>query len=132
MKKISVIAILLAGLLVLAACGGSTEIPAGTWKLTSLNGSPVLAGTELTIEFKDGQATGYSGCNSFGGAYEQDGKSLKFGELAMTLMACADTGVMDQESAYLAALQAVDTVEVSENSLTLRGPEVELVYGQWR
>ena len=130
MKKFYVITIVLVGLLVLAACGGTTEIPAGTWKLVSLNGRPVLEGADLTIEFKDGQVSGFSGCNFFGGAYEQDGKSLKFGELAMTLMACADSGVMDQESAYMAALQAIDTVEVGENLLTLSGPGVELVYRQ--
>ena len=130
MKKIFPVTILLACLFALAACGKSVTIPEGSWKLVSLNGDPVLAGTELTIEFKDGQAAGFSGCNSFGGAYEQSGESLKFGELAMTLMACLDNGVMDQESAYMAALGAVDTVKVGENTLTLRGPEVELVYNR--
>ena len=130
MKKFYGFAIVLVGLLVLAACGGAVEIPAGTWQLVSMNGRPVLEGADLTIEFKDDQASGFSGCNFFGGAYEQKGKGLKLGILSTTLMACQDDGMMEQESVYLAALAAVDTVEVGENLLTLSGPGVELVYRQ--
>lgn len=129
MKKIVIVTLWVVWMFVLAGCRGSTAAPEGVWRLISLNGAPVLEGGQLTIEFKKGdQVSGASGCNSFGGGYQLSGASLDFSNLAMTLMACADAGVMQQESAYLAALEAVDTIEVGETSLILSGPGTELVY----
>lgn len=128
MKRMLTLTLLLALAFVLAACAKGAALPSGTWNLVSLNGSAVIPDTELTIEFSDGQVAGSSGCNAFGGAYTQNGSDLQFGEMATTLMACLDTGVMEQESAYLAALQAVTTFSADENSLTLSGEGIELVY----
>ncbi|MBN2149633.1 MAG: META domain-containing protein [Anaerolineales bacterium] len=128
MKPFTVLTILLVFSLFLSTCAKSEPLPAGAWNLVSLNGDPLISGTQITIEFSDGQASGSSGCNSYGGKYEQDGNGIKFSDMASTLMACADSGMMAQESAYLAALQAVESYEVSADTLTLSGADVELVF----
>lgn len=97
----------------------------GEWLVTGYNNgkeavtSPI-AGTELTATFTpDGQVSGNSGCNTFTGEYKLDGTSLTVGPLASTMMAC-DQEVMDQEAAFLAALQVPTTVEPSGTTVTLR------------
>ena len=128
MKHIFILTILLALVLSLAACSETEAIPSGTWNLVSLNGSTLLPDTQLTIEFTDEQVSGFSGCNTFGGTYTLRGSDLEFAELVTTLMACADTEAMTQESAYFAALQAVASIEFNETTLTLSGEGVELVF----
>ncbi len=128
---------------VLAACGqvpgspqpgpGATPPAAGAtrasappalegteWVVQSLRGQPLLAGTNVTVTFKDGQISGSAGCNSYGGSYEaQDGK-LTVGQLAMTEMYCENpAGVMDQEKSFLAALGAVASYQGSAGQVEL-------------
>ena len=103
----------------------TAELPENSrWKLVSLdmNGTktPALDGTEVTLSFQtSGQVGGNSGCNSFGGSYRVEGTKIQFGEIMSTLMACADPKVMDQEQAYLAALQKISSYELSGDQLTL-------------
>ena len=90
----------------------------GEWIVTGYNNgqeavtSPI-DGTELTATFTpDGQVGGNAGCNTYTGGYKLDGTSLTAGPLASTMMAC-EQDVMDQETAFLAALQTPTTVEPS-------------------
>jgi heat shock protein HslJ len=76
---------------------------------------------EATIEFReDGTMGGSTGCNSFGGSYTllPDG-GLSLGEMAATMMACADDGVMAQETAVFQALSTVTRYTQTADSLTL-------------
>jgi heat shock protein HslJ len=62
----------------------------------------------------DGNLTGSAGCNSYTGSYTHRGQNgISIGPLATTLMYCGDPGVMDQETAYLANLQAAASYEVT-------------------
>ena len=110
-------------LLLLSACGAvapaTPSLEGTSWQLESLAGEPALPGTDVTIEFKDGQAGGQAGCNGYGGAYKVDGNEITFRELASTLMACADPAVMEQESAYLQFLGEVQRFELVEGQLQL-------------
>jgi heat shock protein HslJ len=97
----------------------------GEWNVTGYNNgreavtSPI-AGTTLTATFTpDGQVSGNAGCNTFTGGYTLDGTSLTVGPLASTMMAC-EQDVMDQEAAFLAAIQTPTTVETSGATVTLR------------
>lgn len=96
----------------------------GSWTVTGYNNgkqavtSPVQ-GTTLTATFTADQVSGSSGCNTYNGAYTLDGTTVKIGPLASTRMACAQP-VMDQEAAFLTALQAATTVEPSGANVTLR------------
>jgi heat shock protein HslJ len=68
---------------------------------------PVIAGTTITATFDEAALTvsGNSGCNSFSGSLIPQGGFFTVGPIASTLMACETPGVMEQEAAFLAALQ---------------------------
>ncbi len=109
-------------LLLLSACGGnlSSDPLKGTgWTLTAINDTPSLSNTSVTIEFTDGQMGGSSGCNSYGGAYKASGNKISTDSINMTLMACLDAGVMEQESAFLEILQNAQTFELTEGQLLI-------------
>ena len=97
----------------------------GEWNVTGYNTgtqavtSPIV-GTTLTATFTpDGQVAGNAGCNTYSGPYKLDGTSLTVGPLATTMMAC-DQKIMDQETAFLTALQTPTKVETSGATVTLR------------
>jgi heat shock protein HslJ len=97
----------------------------GEWNVTGYNTgtqavtSPI-AGTTLTATFAaTGEVGGNAGCNSYSGPYKLDGTSLTVGPLATTMMAC-DQKIMDQETAFLTALQTPTKVETSGATVTLR------------
>lgn len=59
------------------------------WRVTSLTSGAKITDETPGISFgKDLRVSGSSGCNRFMGGYSQDGQSLKFTELAGTMMAC--------------------------------------------
>jgi heat shock protein HslJ len=82
---------------------------------------PVIPGTEVTIEFEDGRLGGSAGCNNYFGAYEVDGNQVAIsGPLGSTRMMCgAPEGVMEQEQAYLAALQQAASFEATDEQLLI-------------
>lgn len=107
-------------LFLLTACAGRGDgLEGTTWVLVELNGSQPLEGTTLTLNFEEGSAGGSAGCNSFGGSYQLKGDAITFSEIASTLMACMEPGVMEQESAYLASLQGARTYKVADGFLYL-------------
>ena len=84
-----------------------------------------LEDTELTVEFaQDGTITGSSGCNTYRGNVETDGRSITLGPLSTTRMFCHEPeGIMAQEEAYLAALSTAATLELAGASLEMRTAE---------
>jgi len=80
----------------------------------------LLAGTELTALFADGLVAGMAGCNQYNASYTVDGTQITFGPAATTRMFCAEPqGVMEQESAFLAALTSAVRFEIKGDVLTL-------------
>jgi heat shock protein HslJ len=122
--------------LIAAACGSDgSEMPTDhAWQLTNIAGpdgtmTAPAAGTTPTLAFEDDKATGNASCNQYFGSYDLDGSSITFGPLASTEMFCADPGVMEQESAYLTALQSVDSWAMDDETLTFSsGGAPVLVY----
>ena len=110
------------------------------WSLVS-GGQKVLLSddTRITVQFEDdGEVSGSGGCNTFFGEYQASGEyqifgksvegsefqmgvggSIYFGPIAQTEMACPDTGRMDREKQFFAALQQVTQFEVTSESLKL-------------
>jgi heat shock protein HslJ len=138
-------AVVAAAALGLAGCGGGeldsptdatnvtpASIVGVTWRLTSLNGQPVLGGTTVTAEFSiEARVAGSAGCNRYmGTARAETGGRLAVGPLASTLMACSPQGVMDQETRYLATLQAATSFALNGDELRLgpMGGATTLVY----
>ena len=101
---------------------------AGTsWQATTINNGKeavvsLLAGTEVTAAFgADGKLSGSAGCNTYSAGYSVDGNEIKIDPPASTLRMCGEpVGVMEQEAAFLAALEKAVRFEATENELTLR------------
>lgn len=110
--------------LTFTACGvggaaSSVASLEGEWTLLTLNGAPLLPDSTINATFEDGQISGHSGCNSYGGPYTSTGSRLRFGMVAMTMMACLDEDVMAQEQAYAEALSNVAKFRLEGDRLEL-------------
>ena len=122
-----VIAILLIASYLVAGAGreaehadSAIELDGSGWMLETLTGQPLIPGTEITGEFSEGNFNGTAGCNNYFTSYETAGGSLKFGPAGSTMMFCElPEGVMDQEMAYLASLDQVESYQIEEEELTM-------------
>jgi polar amino acid transport system substrate-binding protein len=93
---------------------------AGTrWRATVLNGDTVLEGTTLTAAFgADGRLNGSSGCNSYSASYTVSGTQLAITPPTGTSALCGDpAGIMEQETAFLAALQSAGSFSLEAGQL---------------
>ncbi len=111
--------------LLLSACGSplSDSLNGTSWTLTAMNDAPVLINNPVTIAFTEGKIGGSSGCNTYGGAYSLFGEKITTDKIVMTLMACADTIAMDQESAFLDILQHARTFKIKDGQLLIFSPD---------
>lgn len=133
-KALSTVAVLS---LVLFACAEPSEQAAidptdTAWRLESgtLDGSavPVLDTHPITLVFTADGAGGTSACNQYFGSYTLSGGEIGFGEMTQTEMACIPEEVMGSEVAFLTALSRVEAFRATEDSLTLSGDGVELIF----
>jgi putative lipoprotein len=91
----------------------------GTWLAEDIDGAGVRDDAQSTLEFMpDGRVAGRGGCNRYGGSVKVSGASLLMSELFATKMACAPA-LMDQETRYMAALQAVRSYRMEGSTLVL-------------
>lgn len=111
--KSKVLTVFLIMAIFLSACIVDEQSPSlvlndSHWVLEQINGQSVIADTLPTLSFNEDQkVAGNASCNNFFGNYTLDGDKLSFGALGSTQMFCAvPDGSMDQESAYLAALES--------------------------
>jgi len=92
------------------------------WILIELDGKPVaLSGTNpacLMLDPEGKSYSGSSGCNRLTGKFQLDGNSLQLLGGAMTMMACPDP-LMKQEQEFNKALTATGSYELSGNVLEL-------------
>ena len=98
-----------------------------TWKLVELGGKPSMLGTRgsPTLKFDTGNRfAGYTGVNTFSGAYRTSGTSINLNPGAQTLIG-ASPEMMEQEKNFTAALRDANAYRVVEGRLELlRGAEV--------
>lgn len=110
------------------------DLEATEWVLTQLNGEGILEGTNITLNFADGQAGGFAGCNAYGGPYTATGSgTLTVLEIAATAQGCVEPeGVLQQESAYIAALTGADAYRVMDDRLEIENAsgETTLVFAR--
>ena len=118
-----------------------TEVPSGgeagdlegtQWTLDSYLTSErefvgVLPDTEITLTFESGEVKGSAGCNSYFGSYEVEADGLSVAPLASTEMYCPPDELMDQEGAYLAALQSAASYQIADQQLRIANAEGETV-----
>ena len=92
----------------------------GAYEVTDLVGSALGAKKPMiNFETKESRVFGNSGCNSYFGQYEQDGKVLKFGVLGSTEMACQEP-LMQAEIALYNAFQNTASFELENSILVLK------------
>jgi heat shock protein HslJ len=118
-----------ASLLILAAGLAACTTTAGSGigdrelRAADVNGAPIVGDRPLTLRLAAGQAAGSSGCNSFTASYRLSGDELDFGPIASTRMAC-ETQVMEQESRYLAILDAAENLaRYGDGSISVIAPD---------
>jgi heat shock protein HslJ len=113
------------------ASSGPESLVGPEWALKTIGGKPVVEGTTLTAAFSgDERVSGSAGCNRYFGSARVAGGNLAVGPLGSTMMACGQNGVMEQESLYLATLQAATSYSIQGSELRL-GPsenQVTLVF----
>lgn len=100
------------------------------WKLVRLGNAPVtVADTRrephLRLVPEGMRVQGFGGCNRFFGGYELKGQNLRFNKMGMTRIACIDG--MDQEQAFLKALEATVRWNILGEHLELYGSGGELL-----
>lgn len=122
--KNRLITVVLVMAVLISACGvkgNSTQLSLNDshWVLEQINGKPVLEGTLPTLSFRgDKEVGGNASCNGFFGEYSVKNGKLTFSPLASTEMYCAEpAGLMDQEAAYLAALESGATYRIEQGKL---------------
>jgi heat shock protein HslJ len=106
----------------------NTSLVGTDWQLGGYNNgkggfTSVLNGTEITAKFgEDGQLGGSSGCNNYSAPYEAEGGaaggSISVGLVASTMKMCPDP-VMEQERAYLGALESAVAWRIEGDTLTM-------------
>jgi heat shock protein HslJ len=112
---------------------GEYTLEGVTWLLDK-----TITGSEVTAEFtaatstEDATVEGSAGCNTYTGSYtvltRAVGRNrMEIGPLATTRKAC-DSSLMQQESLYLAALEAATSYRIEGFALTIVYPGGELLF----
>lgn len=82
----------------------------------------------ITMEIDGDEVRGsIAGCNSYGGGLAIDGDTFEAGELALTEIGCP-ADVTEAQERFVEALGDADGVSRKRKTLTLRGPETQLVF----
>lgn len=90
------------------------------WQLESIGGDELPEAVNITLQFgSTGGIGGSGGCNTYGGSYTTDGEQLTINEVFSTLMACADSDVMEFEQRYYEALRTATSYMQSDGQLIL-------------
>jgi heat shock protein HslJ len=102
------------------------------WVLTSINGGPLLEGTNITMAFYPSELSGFAGCNGYGAPIEiHENNQIQIKEIASQAEGCIEPeGVLDQEREYLNILWNIKQFRIDGSVLTLSIPDSEqtLVY----
>lgn len=127
-SKKTVSTLIIITMLTLSACSiigaSQLDLDGSSWELTEINGSSPHASSTVTMKFADGQVSGNSTCNTYGGEYNtsRDG-SIEFGMMMSTMMACMDPEGMEQETTYMQTIAEVETFQVNGSVLTFEDAE---------
>lgn len=101
---------------------GSPGLRGTHWKLVALNGKQVTVikgqrEPHLILQTGESRVSGSGGCNNVMGGFELEGQSLRFIQMASTMMACPEG--MEQEARFLKTLETVARYRIAGDALTL-------------
>lgn len=106
--------------IILCACNSEPVKPQALEKLQwQIAGDDVARPITLQFNAQEKRASGFSGCNNYGGSYTLDHNQLSFGLLMSTKMACADAARNKTEQVYLDALVRADSYVFTQDTLML-------------
>ena len=112
--------------LILSACSAAdVSLDGSSWALRSYQDSTgetvnVLPRSTTTVHFQANQVTGIAGCNNYSASYQATRNKLSFGPAATTRKFCnAPLGIMQQENAFLDALDSTASYKLTPNSLEM-------------
>lgn len=102
----------------------SAALEGSAWRLVEYGPAAtpiaVLAEPAVTLEFQaDGNLGGSGGCNRYFATYTLDAHSFTTSGVGSTEMACLDPKQMEQEAAYLTALQSATGLQRAGDALTI-------------
>jgi heat shock protein HslJ len=132
-----VIAWLLVATMVVVGCAAVTREAHPTtlantaWRAVSINGQPVVAGSEPTAKFMVTDSNGSGGCNDWFSPYKYDPSTgrLTFEQLAMTARGCLDPTAASVETAFANVLSTVSTASIDpDGRLVLAGSGGQIVF----
>ncbi len=107
--------------------GGGASMTGIEWQPTLLGAKEIATDSGMFVLFEvDGSIKGNGGCNNFFGSLQTTEGKLSVGELGSTRMACPPD-IMENETAFLKALQDTTQFEMGKNSLQLLGPSNALL-----
>lgn len=124
---------------VLATLAPQSRTLAGTqWQVNGINNGrqavvSLLKDTAVTLDFgADNRLSGAAGCNNYTASWQADGARIRISGAGATRRMCAGDGVMEQEQAFLRALEAATTARIEGNRLELRDDKGALQVGAAR
>ena len=102
----------------LALACASPPAAEGHWILRELDGSKVDRVQTLTLQNDESRVNGNAGCNQFQGPASIHAGRMSVGSLASTRKMC-EPELMEDEQRYLAALERVQQIRVTDTELVL-------------
>ena len=101
------------------------------WKLVELDGTQVIQAAQqrrearITLAAEGSRLSAFGGCNQLGGGYVQEGNTLRFTQMAGTMMAC-EPPLMELEDRFLKMLGATTGYRIEGQQLILLGGDQAL------
>lgn len=90
------------------------------WRLEDLGGLRMIEGSKLSLSFPSAnRASGNASCNTYSGSATLNGESIRFGQMALTKLACSPEA-SDQDYVYLKALGSAQSYSVKDKTLLIR------------
>jgi heat shock protein HslJ len=106
---------------------GDHPLEGTAWVLTESSlSSPDLGSMGVTADFFKEQMSGQAPVNSYFAEYSTEGESIEFGPIGSTLMA-GEPEQMAAEAAYFELLSTVTTFMITEEKLTLKAGDDEVL-----
>ena len=107
--------------------GGGASMTGIEWRPTVLGATEISADSGMYVLFGvDGRIKGAAGCNNFSGSLKMQEGELSVGELGATRKMCPPD-IMQNETAFIRALQDARHFEMGHNSLQLLGADKALL-----
>lgn len=113
---------LLAGPIAPMTAAQPSPLDGTAWVLASLAGQQA-SGTNATMRFEGGRATGSDGCNRFSTTYTASGASLQFAPSGISTQMACPAPVMKQAAAFTNAMSRTRNHRIQAGQLQLLGED---------